>query len=395
MLYALDYLKRNSVFVLLAFSLISGAIVVVPFKEFIYYAGVIFLFSFAVRNNRIDSKRRNRCGIYYILFLAVCITSSCLALVLNYRLFAFIVLIVSCTPITNSYSLYIFRERYLYHCLMLFPIIALASVFCYFADINYLDIEGTGIDTLDFSAFFPHPLWLGAALGLSNVVLMWLLLSVRSRIYVTIFLIILLLSVYVSIVAASRSAFFGSILAMVVLILVKLHNLKKILTAGVIIAIFVVVFLPVYLAGASRMQNKFAESQGKYGSRTELFTSGLSHFEENPLLGHGFAIGYNAKGEKVVGRMESGSGWLSILLQTGIVGFIIVCILILKVRKTFPYMLNDDKLLLYFCSFLYLCFHSTFEGYLLTIGYYPCILFWTLLGFLHIYPYYKNMQFGN
>ena len=395
MLYALDYLKRNSVFVLLAFSLISGAIVVVPFKEFIYYAGVIFLFSFAVRNDRIGSKRRNRCGIYYILFLAVCITSSCLALVLNYRLFAFIVLIVSCTPITNSYSLYIFRERYLYHCLMLFPIIALASVFCYFADINYLDIEGTGIDTLDFSAFFPHPLWLGAALGLSNVVLMWLLLSVRSRIYVTIFLIILLLSVYVSIVAASRSAFFGSVLAMVVLILVKLHNLKKILTAGVIIAIFVVVFLPVYLAGASRMQNKFAESQGKYGSRTELFTSGLSHFEENPLLGHGFAIGYNAKGEKVVGRMESGSGWLSILLQTGIVGFIIVCILILKVRKTFPYMLNDDKLLLYFCSFLYLCFHSTFEGYLLTIGYYPCILFWTLLGFLHIYPYYKNMQFGN
>ena len=116
--------------------------------------------------------------------------------------------------------------------------------------------------------------------------------------------------------------------------------------ASVIIAIFVVVFLPVYLAGASRMQNKFAESQGKYGSRTELFTSGLSHFEESPLLGHGFAIGYNEKGEKVVGRMESGSGWLSILLQTGIVGFIIVCILILKVRKTFPYMLNDDKLLI-------------------------------------------------
>ena len=90
--------------------------------------------------------------------------------------------------------------------------------------------------------------------------------------------------------------------------------------------------------------------------------------------------------------MESGSGWLSILFQTGIAGFVIICTLLLKTRKVFPYIFNDYKLLLFFCSFLYLCLNSIFEGYLLTVGYYPCILFWTLLGFLHLYPYYKCVE---
>ena len=148
----------------------------------------------------------------------------------------------------------------------------------------------------------------------------------------------------------------------------------------------------IYLTGSARMQDKFADSQGTFGSRTEVFTSGLSGFKKEPLLGLGFAVSYNSKGEIIVGRMESGSGWLSILSQTGLIGFILVCSLLLKTLKVLPYLLIDNKLLLYFCAFLYLCFHSLFEGYLLTIGYYPCILFWTLLGFLHVYPYYKCVE---
>lgn len=388
MSHAIDYFKRNLLFILLAFSLIAEAIVIIPFKEFIYYAGIIFLMFYAIKN----CETSNKFGFYYCLFLFTCIISSCFALIIDLRLFAFVAMAVACTPITNSYRLYIFRERYLYHCLMIFPIVAVISIFCYFADINYFVSEKGIVNHLDFSALFPHPLWLGTALGLSNIVIVWLLFSVKNKFWITVLSAILLLSIYVSIVAASRSAFFSSVISMIILIIIKLNNLKKILIATAVISAVTVAFLPIYLTGAARMQEKFANSQGKFGSRTELVTNGLSSFKKSPLIGNGFAIGYNSEGEKIVGRMESGSGWLSILFQTGIAGFVIICTLLLKTRKVFPYIFNDYKLLLFFCSFLYLCLNSIFEGYLLTVGYYPCILFWTLLGFLHLYPYYKCVE---
>ena len=389
MSYLSDFFKRNIIFFLLAFSLVAEAIVFIPFKELIYYAGIIYVASYVIRNNAQD----NNFGTYYALFLAICFLSSILSFTIDYRLFAFTFLVFVFTPLTNSFKIFLFRRKYLYFCLMTFPILGVASILCYFLGINYfIPDDAIGANLLDFSAFFPHPMWLGAAVGLSNVVLVWLVFSVRNKINVCVCAIILLLSIYLSVVAASRSAFFASVIAMIIFIILKLHNLRKIIFAGIVISVIAMVILPFYILGAERMQDKFERSQGKYGSRTELFGAGLSTIEKRPLLGQGFAVKYDAKGEKSVGRIEVGSGWLSILTQTGILGFFIVCALVLKVRKIFPYLFIDNKLLLYFSSFLYLCFHSCFEGYLLTVGYYPCILFWALLGFFHVYPYYKDKE---
>lgn len=46
----LQYLKNNLKYILLAFSLISSAIVVIPFREYIYYMGLIYLFYYSLRN---------------------------------------------------------------------------------------------------------------------------------------------------------------------------------------------------------------------------------------------------------------------------------------------------------------------------------------------------------
>lgn len=340
--YSIRTIKANLIFISLAFSLIAGATAVIPFKTAIYYTGIIFLIFNALKYGEFT----NCLGICYILYLIVCLLSSCFALILDYRLFAFIALMVSCTPITNSWRLYTFRKKYLYYCLLSFPFVATASIFCYFADINYFTAKKSAAISLDFSAFFPHPLWLGAALGLANIVLVWLIFSIKKRRFQIALMIILLFSIYVSVVAASRSAFFSSVIAIVVLIILKLHNLKKILIATIVIISLTIAFLPIYLTGSARMQDKFADSQGTFGSRTEVFTSGLSGFKKEPLLGLGFAVSYNSKGEIIVGRMESGSGWLSILSQTGLIGFILVCSLLLKTLKVLPYLLIDNKLLL-------------------------------------------------
>lgn len=382
-----DFFKRNIKFILLAFSLIAEAVVAIPFNEYIYYSGIVFVAYYAVNNNASN----NKFGLVYFLFLLVCFISSCLALNLDIRLFAFAFLIIVFTPITNSFKIFVFRKKYLYYCLMLFPVLSVVSLFCYIFDINYyIADDARNANSLDFSAIFPHPIWLGTALGLSNVVLAWLVLGTKNKLQVCVYAVLLLLSIYLSVVAASRSAFFASIFVLITFIILRLHNLKKIMVAGLVICVITIALLPFYITGSKRMQAKFELAEGKYGSRTELFMSGFAGFEKHPVLGQGFAIRYNTKGEKQVGRMETGSGWISVLSQTGLVGLSLVCVLILNVRRVFPYLFIDNKLLLFFSCFLYLCLQSCFEGYLLTVGYYPCILFWTLLGFLHVYPYYTE-----
>ena len=103
------------------------------------------------------------------------------------------------------------------------------------------------------------------------------------------------------------------------------------------------------------------------------------------VIGHTYAYINN---EKVVGRIESGSGWLSILFQMGLLGAISILYIILGTIKTFKISRKskDKKLILYESVFVFLCAHSCFEGYILTPGYYPCILFWTILGYLTAYP---------
>lgn len=377
-------IKANFVFLLLAFTLVSSAIVYIPHREFSYYAGILYLFIFSVKNHSSGLKK----GGLFILFILTSIMSSVTNWVFDIRLLAFILVLTACTPILMSQKIFIFREKYIFYCLMIFPLLSVAAMYCYLAGINaFVNIEKTTHGYfLDFSAFFPHPMWLGAAIGISNVVFLWLVLNEKNRIIKYILMIFLLSSIYLSVVAASRSAFIASLLAMSILIIIKLHNLKKIALAGSIITILTIVLLPIYIDGSERMMKKFENSKGEYGSRTEIFENGFKHWRDNMMFGTGFAVSYREGGRKIIGKMESGSGWLSILFQTGILGIVVMCCILFHLRKIGAHIFYDEKLQLFMCSFLFLCFHSGFEGYILTVGYYPCILFWSLLGYLYIYP---------
>ena len=379
------YFLHNFQYILLAISLVAGAIAPLKYGTHIYIAGLIFMLYYNITN-----KNRNwYIGRHFILFLISCLLSCIASNSINYRIFAFMAIVISFTPITISSKLFLFRKGYLKHCLMIFPILSIISLFCYIYGINYYEAIG---NKLDFSAIFPHPMWMGAAIGLSNIVTLWLLFSAKKRIIQTLYFTILLLSIYITVASGSRSALFASLAAMSLFLIIKLRKVKTIILAGCIITIVVSILLPIYMIGAKRMISKFDNSKGAYGSRTELFTTGIKHFKETPFLGAGFAVSYNALGEKKIGRMESGSGWLSILFQTGFAGMSIMCIILSRIFKVFKYIRKDNELLLFLIAFIYLCLHSFFEGYILTIGYYPCILFWCLLGYLYTYPYYKEKE---
>ena len=138
------------------------------------------------------------------------------------------------------------------------------------------------------------------------------------------------------------------------------------------------------------MQNKMESSNGAYGSRTGIWVDGFQHFGDQPLFGCGFAVSYR-DGHRDVGRLESGSGWLSILFQTGICGFAIMVGIMSGVKKRLKNIRTDRNLQFYFFPFMFLCLHSIFEGYILTSGYYLCLLFWTLLSYLYTYNMHDSL----
>ena len=379
-------IKKNFIFLLLAFALVSSAIVYIPNREFIYYGSILYLICFSFKNNCSNIKKRG----LFLLFITACVMSSITNWIFDIRLLAFIVVLMASTPILMSKEIFIFREKYIYYCLMIFPLLSIAAIYCYFFGINAFENTTKSIHGyfLDFSAFFPHPMWLAAAVGLANVVFLWLVLNTKNYIIKYLLISLLLLSVYLSVAAASRSALVASLLAMIFLLILKLHNWKKIVLASSLIYILAITLIPVYSTASQRMADKFNNKNvGKYGSRTDVVINGFDHLTDNVFFGAGFAVSYNAEGYKIKGKMESGSGWLSILFQTGIFGFTIMCTILIGLRKIVLLLYKDDKLQLFMCSFLFLCFHSLFEGYILTVGYYPCILFWNLLGYLYIYPY--------
>lgn len=374
----------------MAFCLIASAIVVIPNGLLFYMCGLAILFGYAVINNGGINHERN----LYVLFVGVCILSSTVNLVFDQRLFVFILTLVACTPMTLSSKIIRFRNKYLFYSLMVFPVISVISLYCYVAGINYFLPEESDV-SWDFSALFPHPMWLAAAVGLGNSVILWSIFEVKNKILKLALLGLLLLSLFLSVVAASRSALSASLLSLCIIIYLKSKNFGAFLKYILIVVVIVGVTFPYYYKNSGRMQAKIEYSkEQKYGSRELHFTSGFEHLADEPVLGSGFATAYYGD-KKVVGRLESGSGWLSILFQTGFAGFLVVLAILVRLKKNFKYAKSNHRLQLYIGCFCFLCFHSCFEGYILTSGYYLCIVFWMLLGVLDVYPRYISIIEGN
>ena len=161
---------------------------------------------------------------------------------------------------------------------------------------------------------------------------------------------------------------------------------RQIILYLLVIGFLATISIPVYLEHSTQIQNKFEGGKGeKYGSRSAHFGEGFEKLNESPLIGSGFATAWY-RGVLHKGRLESGSGWLSILFQLGALGAIIMLFILKKVTRVFKYIRHDRRLQLFVISLLFLCLHSCFEGYLLTVGYYIGFVFWLLISHIICYP---------
>lgn len=341
------------------------------------------------------SKKESVKFLFFLLIIWL-ILGSLFNNVLDVRLGVFALLIMCASPLFSSYENFIFRAKFLYAICMLLPVVTMLNLYAYRVGINYFVMLNYNVSDINFSGFTPHPMWLGAINGASNVVLTYLLMKVRDedgkKIYQCGVLVLLLSSLYLSVVAASRGAFASSLIAMAGVVYYFSETGGK-LVKSVFAAFVIAVFLMPILEGASvQMQKKMNDEETGGNSRALIWEKRIEEFMDSPIVGIGFATAFDLeKGEIVTGTVETGSGWLTILSQSGIIGFILILTML---RKSYVPIkeIKEDRgvLVLFMCLGIYLCVHSIFEGYIYTPGYCPCLFFWLVLGFLHEYNAYKD-----
>lgn len=155
----------------------------------------------------------------------------------------------------------------------------------------------------------------------------------------------------------------------------KTKNIKRFITAFLVSAVALCAILP--FLDTQRMESK-QETQEESGrnSRANLWESRFAEIEQSPFLGVGLSVSLQDGNKLSEGRNESGSGWLSIASQTGLISLLLFCLCILNVLTISKNKIRaSSPLALTFSLLVFICFHSVAEGYFLTAGYWLCMFF--------------------
>lgn len=381
-----EYIKANKKFLLLSFMMMSSVIVPIPRGQEMFYLTMLYIFVFSVQNKGLSSGKE----MPFVLMLVFILLSSFVNMIFDIRLFLFIFIILGVSPIFSSYTNFKFKERLLKMLFFLIPVISVVNIYCHRAGINYFQSEF--VNEFDFSGIMSHPMWLGALAGISNVALFYLIMKNKEKSWLIkgglIFL--LLCSLYVSVIAGSRSALAVSLVSMAFVLYLLSDGLGTIMKVAVVVGVIASMTLPTFMEGATRMKMKMENQDADLmegGSRSHLWSMRVKEIEESPLFGVGFATAY-VWGHKVTGRIESGSGWLSVISQTGILTFVAVMMIMWNCVPGLKLVKRDKRLALFYGELCYFTIHSFAEGYLYTSGYYPCLLFWMLVSYLNELPVY-------
>lgn len=350
--------------------------------EIIYAIGAFCFGGYLLLKN-IEGHRIGMSPVNYILFLLWLFFSAFLNDSLTYRSFSFAFLVFVCSPILNSKAVFHAREKAVTLFAYSFVLIPFIATYCYVYKINLSDY---GWDPLNFTAIFRHPMLLSALLGCADVVILWWIMKIKSRFFQFLLITILLCSFFLGVISASRSALVAAAISCT-LLLVWFFRLKRSLPIILLLIVGLYLASDDFFSKAERIRDKIETGKdGKYGSRTELWQSASASFRQSPIIG----IGHNVRiynNEKIVGRTEAGSGWLSVLFQTGLVGFVLFISIMLPSLKAIWKYRNEERLQLVMALFVFLLLHSVFEGYFLTFGSPMAWLFWLLQGHLVLYSY--------
>lgn len=352
---------------------------------YVLYYPMLFIFAFYCMFNA------KRISVKHIIYLTVCLLSILLNNIPSYyriysRYIVFILLLLCFSNLINSRKIALIRL----HTFHIFTILTVILV-----TINYLMFSLGLIQSDALELYEERGLYTGSTanneMGLLGAIsIMFIitysikffrLFSLASKIFI---FICLVSGISMMAMASSRMGLLCTIISIIFVIYkINSNNLKNIFFSLIFIIIggFIV---------TTFMGDKFKFMLEKNGgqiediqinSREDMWESRLNEYKESPLYGVGF--GYmkygwgNVNAKKTDGRIEAGSGWISVISQTGTLGAICMSLIIIPNLIFLMRKRNTS-----YCSAWYsgMCImfilQPITEAYITTVGAVLCCLFW-------------------
>lgn len=232
-----------------------------------------------------------------------------------------------------------------------------------------------------FGGLLIHSISLGMVSGLGMLYLLYRALMQQKNKRKWYYIAIVLLAL-TTLLSASRTALLSAITGMLVMLYQSNRKKGKFLQVMIVILFVGMLTYPLwedFMAGIES-KNSTQSELGAYGSRTEKWTARMIEFGSSPIVGIGYAsVDSRLDDVGVGGVIEPGSSWLAILSMTGIIGFILVIMILIKpfqYLRTHPTPYNSLLLGL----MVYICTHMISEGYIFAGGSALCFMAWLIFG---------------
>lgn len=377
-----QYIARNSYELIIVFFIFTNLF---PhwFPQFVYYVSFLMI----LYKESIYNKSMHKNAKLFIIFGVFLWLSSIINFVLDLRLVLFSMILYMAIP-SNSLRWHQYKVNLLFCIFIGFGLSTLANFYAKIAGINliqfndYMFAQGR---IGEFSGFASHAMWTSCAGAMSTLffVSMAFRKSLQNNILRIICYAMILVSLYITIISASRSSFFLSLACSLLIIKMQSRKVTSLMRNLIIIGCTALCFAPVLIDNADAMLNKKngLEITVENTSRDELWTQRMEEFRSSPIFGVGFAA-HGVGANKQVGRNESGGSFISVLAQAGIIGFIFVILIWIAAVMMPKKIGNNPDMILIYSGFVFMSIHSIIEGYMFQAGWYMCLVIWLSVGIM-------------
>lgn len=393
----IKYIKGNYFELFITF-LIFTNLFPIYFPNWLYYVGLGVILLKMLRC-RVKLDKNNT--ISFIL-IGCAFLSSLMGGFLDFRLLLFILIIYITYPAYTSLRWHMFKKKLLKNFFIGYAFVTLISLFAKVLGINNRLLKWSedelAINAVhEFSGFASHPMWVSCAAALSALyfVYMFFTSETKSKFIKGFYCLMFFVSIYIIVISASRSALGLTIICTFLLLRWSLKKISKIAKYIVILGVASIIAFPILQDNMGSMIKKqnYQQETGKT-SRDEKWGELIEEFKESPIIGVGFAVhGYG--NNKATGRYETGSGWLAILGQMGMIGFVTALLMWKRAITPLRILRHDKWMIMIYCAFIFFSIHSILEGYMIQCGWYLCLVCWMIVGVLiENKKYYKFLK-GN
>ncbi|MCD8182167.1 MAG: O-antigen ligase family protein [Bacteroides sp.] len=334
-------------------------------------------------------KERRTISPIYIIYLYVCLLSIALNYIkpfynIEQRFVVYIILLLAFSLLINSRKIALMR-LHLLHMMTIFSVVTVT--------LNYIIFQLGGAPAAQMEIYEATGIYWGSTANnemgtLGSIAVMYVVVFLinfikRLKWWETAVLLgCLFCCAAMMLLASSRTSLLCTVAAIVLIVVYyNRDSMKKIVTAGVLLLVaFVVSFalLKSEMRGILEYKQGGNTSHIDTNSRKGLWDVRIKEFNSSPVYGIWFATISNPNEfAKKNGTIEAGSGWMSVLSQTGILGAI--CIGIIIIPNIIYLFRSRSKSYCYTwmvgltCIFL---ISPISEAYITTISAVLCCLFW-------------------